>query len=562
MGTGTTNVLGRIMASFGKFAGAEPSFSPASDVTFGGVLFALPALLSTGLLKYTDQCFRLPKGYYLLESIFLFLAFMALCRIKTIEGTRYLSPGEWGNLLGLDRCPEAKTLRKKVALLSQDDRPSRWMQELSSFWMKFESEDNSVLYIDGHVQIYSGSQTKLPKHYVSRQKLCLRAVTDYWVNAMDGRPFFKINKAVDPGLVKVVEEDIVPKLEGAVSGQPTEKELEAHPLLHRLTLIFDREGYSPELFFKMKKLQIACMTYHKFPKEDWPHEEFFAYEIRRYCGSTVKMMLAERGIFLGKKIWLREIRRLNSDGHQTSIISSDYCSRIDFIAKAMFARWCQENFFKYMKNHYNLDALTSYSIEGIPDTQMVVNPEWRSLDSKIRSRNGKLNRIEIKHSKLTLNGNIEEKKVEKYLDKKNEMENSIASFGEEIKKLKEQRKGVDKHIEIGQLPEDSRFSQLDVQSKYLVDTIKIIAYRAETAMANALREKITRPDEARTLLTGIFKADADIRPNLKEKTLTISLHHLAAKTSSEAIRYLCDELNATETKFPNSDLRIIYKLVS
>ena len=141
--------------------------------------------------------------------------------------------GEWGNLLGLDRCPEAKTLRKKVALLSRDDRPSRWMQELSSFWMKFESEDNSILYIDGHVQVYSGSQTKLPKHYVSRQKLCLRAVTDYWVNAMDGRPFFKINKAVDPGLVKAVEEDIVPKLEGAVSGQPTEKELEAHPQIGR-----------------------------------------------------------------------------------------------------------------------------------------------------------------------------------------------------------------------------------------------------------------------------------------------------------------------------------------
>jgi hypothetical protein len=73
-------------------------------------------------------------------------------------------------------------------------------------------ESTGVLYIHGHVRVYNGSQTELPRHYVARQQLCLRATTDYWVNAMDGQPFFMVNKAVDPGLRKVLEHEIVPRL--------------------------------------------------------------------------------------------------------------------------------------------------------------------------------------------------------------------------------------------------------------------------------------------------------------------------------------------------------------
>ena len=70
-----------------------------------------------------------------------------------------------------------------------------------------------VFYIDGHLRVYHGSQTKLPRHHVSREKLCLRATVDYWVNATGGLPFFFINKAVDPGLCQVLEHDIVPRIE-------------------------------------------------------------------------------------------------------------------------------------------------------------------------------------------------------------------------------------------------------------------------------------------------------------------------------------------------------------
>ncbi len=89
-------------------------FEPALDVSNGGVLWALPALLANGLLRHTKQNYSLPKGFYSLAQIFVLLAFMALDRIRSIEQLRYAPPGEYGKLLGLDRIPEVRTLRKKI----------------------------------------------------------------------------------------------------------------------------------------------------------------------------------------------------------------------------------------------------------------------------------------------------------------------------------------------------------------------------------------------------------------------------------------------------------------
>ena len=187
-----------------------PGFVPALDVPHGGVLCALPALLAVGLLAGVERHLQLPKGYYGLDSLLMLLAFMALARLGSIEALRYEAPGEWGKLLGLDRVPEVRTLRAKIQLLAQENQPAAWSAALCERWMAAAPEQAGVLYVDGHVRVYNGSQTPLPRHYVARQRLCLRATTDYWVNAMDGQPFFVVNQVVDPGLIAVIEQQIVP----------------------------------------------------------------------------------------------------------------------------------------------------------------------------------------------------------------------------------------------------------------------------------------------------------------------------------------------------------------
>ncbi len=168
-------------------------------------------------------------------------------------------------------------------------------------------EEAAVLYIDGHVRVYHGTGKNLPKHYVARQRLCLSATADYWVNAMDGQPFFVVSQAVDPGLLQVMERDLIPRLEKDVPNQPSQQQLEDDPSLHRFTVVFDREGYSPIFLAAMKKKRIACLTYHKHPGEDWPRQEFFATPVRLASGQETTMQLAERGTRLSNQLWLREM---------------------------------------------------------------------------------------------------------------------------------------------------------------------------------------------------------------------------------------------------------------
>ena len=164
--------------------GAPIEFELVKDVPDGGVLFALPALLLLGLLSKSREMFSMPEGFYPLESIFLLLALMALARIPSLEALRYVAPGEWGKLMGLDRIPEVRTLRQKITqLCSEQGLAERWSNALAKQWMAQEPECAGVFYADGHVRVYHGKLTDLPRRYIARERLCLRGTTDYWVNA-------------------------------------------------------------------------------------------------------------------------------------------------------------------------------------------------------------------------------------------------------------------------------------------------------------------------------------------------------------------------------------------
>ena len=573
MGVATTNVLDRVMASAGLLpGGVAVRFERCEDVSQAGVLLALPALLACGLLRHSAKYFHLPEGYYTLGNIFLLLGLMILNRVKSVEELRRSAPGEWGKILGLDRSPVVETLRQKIKLITNSGSAvEQWAGALAQDWMQAESLEQGVgglLYlVDGHVRVYHGSQTKLPRHYVARQRLCCRATTDYWVNQPEGSPIFKINQAVDPGMIAVLREQIVPRLETDVPNQPTAAQLKADAKLCRFTLVFDREGYSPGLFRDMWDKRIACQTYRKGPYEAWPTEEFAPTQVRLKNGTTVTWKLAERGVLLGTKaseqIWVREVRKLTERGHQTAVVGTQYGVDQVQIARDQFGRWSQENFFHYAGRSFDLDRLIDYQLESVPDTVEVVNPAWRQLDSQVRGQRAVLARQQGDFAALILKGEIETQTVEEFLSRKQALQEEIQQQELRVAELKKQRRGQDRKIAFSKLPEEDRFEQLSHRSKHFIDTLKITAYRAETALVHILREKIQahHQDDARSLARQIFKTEANLIPDPQEKTLTVEIHALSTPRDDVALEHLCAELTATETKYPGTELRLIYRKV-
>ena len=569
LGTGCTRPDERTLAAYGMSQGAPVIFEPCLDVPNGGVLCALPALMLNGLLDGCKYFLGELTGYYREAHILLLVAYMALCRVKTTEQIRSYSPGEFGKIIGLDRVPEVKCLRDKLSQLSKDDSAACWAAHLSKRWLTEDSNAAGTLYIDGHVRVYHGGLTKLPKRFVSRDRLCLRGTTDYWVNDSIGRPFFVVEKVIDPGMIKTLDTDIIPRLLKDVPDQPTEKELEENPFICRFILVFDREGYSPKLMRRLwKDHRIGCITYKKFAKKDekWPVEMFSDVTVRLSNGEDVVMRLAEQGSMIGSnkdsQVWVREVRKLTDSGHQTSLVSTAYDLEHVELAGRMFARWCQENFFRYMMRHYAIDLIVEYGTDGFPDIAKAVNPARRKLERIRNSLNSKLKTRQARFVARGLHTEPEKdtKKHEKWVQKKADMLEEIELYKCELEEVKLELKEMPTHINIEDMDEEDQFQQLRPDRKQLLDTIKMIAYRAETAMASILRCETIDTAAARQLIIDLCTTEADLIPDNENKQLRVRIHGASRPAANRAIERLVSHINEAEITYPGTDMQMVYEL--
>jgi Transposase protein len=288
-------------------------------------------------------------------------------------------------------------------------------------------------------------------------------------------------------------------------------------------------------------------------------EEFTAHRVQLAGGQAVTMKLAERGSRLSNTLWVREIRKLTDSGHQTALLTTNFQASIRGLAVSLFARWSQENFFRYMREHYGLDRLVEYGTELVPESIEVVNPQWRRLDSQIRSKTGQRYRLNAEFGAVALSEGLSENEVQMYEQRKGQLQEQIQHLDVEIEDLKQHRKQTAHHVPIKSLPEEERFTRLRTERKHFIDTIKMIAYRAETSLVSLLREHLARSDDARTLARQIFQTEADLLPDLNAKTLTVRIHHLTQAAHDQVLEKLCSALNETQTVFPGTDLTLFFK---
>ena len=570
MGKSCTNETGRILAARAG-ASSTPVFGNHLDLRHGGILLTLPSLLACGLLNHIGR-FADIKGYYTAEQVFIALAFIVLLRVKNLECSQEIPSGELGRCMGLDRIPEVKTLRQRISAFCNHTDVEEWLSLLSREWMQATEDLDGVLYVDGHVNLYYGSQVEMPKRFVSRLRLCMSGSTDYWISDRLGQPFFVVSKTLNEGMTKTLIDDIIPRLNRDVPNQPTAEALAENEDLHRYMLVFDRECYSIDFFIHLQQERIAFCTYRKNVKEDWPEDAFTEYETVDASGEKENMLLAERSTVLygtkekgkpQKSITVREIRKLSASGHQTAIITTNQMLTMACLAVLMFARWCQENFFKYITESFGIDSITSYFKGKLPDTSQIINPAYRELVNQQKQITALLNKQKMIYAEISLSeNNLSDKQMEKHIKKKAVIKQEIEVLQEKRTDIIGQKKATDKKITFADVNENQIFETSINERKFFLDTIKIIAYRAETALANMIKKKMATPERARSLIRTIYQSDADIKVDNDNKILHVKIHRSNHWADDEIIEFLCQKLNETQTVFPSSDLTLCFSLVS
>jgi len=514
----------------------------------------LPSLIAQGLLQYKQVYKALSDGYYGLQSTILTLAFMALCRIKNVEQLKQHNVGELGILIGLDRVPEGRCLREKMQQIVVQNKAKEYNTELFNHWLPKNEE--LFFYIDGHVRIYYGYAANLPVKYISRQKLCLNATTEYWVNDIQGLPYLVFMGALTEKMQDVIEQQIIPELKASDSI----KERIANKEKLLCTIVIDRECYEPAFFQRLlEKHQTAVITYRKNVKDKWDENVFKSYVID-VIGNKVTVLLCEQVVLLGG-IEFREVRSLNEGGHQTAIITTNPTITIEQIASKMFSRWSQENFFKYLIADYDFDKMIEYGTEKVSETSKIVNPAYRKISSSIKKATEKIRRQEAKF--YTIVEQIHEAPLEKIptlTPQQLKAKTALESLKEAKAKLVTERLIIPTKIMLKDMPEEKRLNKLKTESKLFLNVIKMICYRAETNIFEIITPHFQKShNEGRMLIKQLFSTPADIIPDAIENTLTIGVNSLSTPRYNEVINELCVILNQSETIFPGTNLRLIYK---
>ena len=538
----------RALARMGQLVEAAPQFVAAEAVRYGGALLALPALLTLGLVDAGEQAYgALKKGFYGLRATLLVLAFMALLRIRTPEQLQGHPPGELGVLLGLDRAPEVKTLRRKLWELAAQKRATTFSRQLAERWVRESADAVGVLYIDGHVRPYNGTAHTLPKGYVTRRRLCMPATTDVWVNQQDAQPLFVVTAPANDDLLAMLRREILPHVRGLVGER-------------RVTLVFDREGWSPKFFREVHLQGFDVLTYRKGRYAAWPVETFRTVT-GVVDGREVTYELAERRVEVLKGFTMREIRRLCANGHQTAMVTTRWDLAIEVAAYRMFERWTQENFFRYMRQHFSLDALVTYAVEPADPERTVPNPQRKALAKALAKSQAALKELEQRYGAQALtNAEAQRPTMRGFKIANAELGQRIRTQQEQTQQLKARLTALPKRVAVKDVVDGAEIVRLAPEAKHLTDSIKMLAYRAETALARLLADHYARTeDEGRALIREMLLSDADIVPYPEQQRLVVRLHSLANPRSNAALAKLCETLNTLVVAYPGTHLKMVYE---
>jgi len=548
LGVGTTRVMERVLAATGKLRQAEPRFEASSSVSNAGALIALPPLLSLGLLEVGEKVYgELRNGFYGLRSTLMCLAFMALLRIRNPDRMQFEAPGELGALLGLDRAPEAKTIRRRLLELSERKLAHRFSAGFAERWVHQASRAVGLLYVDGHVRAYHGEKHHLSKTHVARRRLCMAATTDYWINDKSAEPLFLITGEANERLIATLKERILPEVRRLVGTR-------------RVTVVFDREGWSPKLFAELYEASFDVMTYRRGRYRKWPLGAFAVVQ-GRVDGRGVSYQLAEKTVRIRRGFKMREVRRLRADGtRQTAVLTTCWKMPILQVAWRMFARWRQENFFRYMREHFALDALASRRVQPVDPARSIPNPKRRNLEKRLASMRLQLQKLQTEYGARALENEESRRPTARGFKIANgRLGTEIRALSERCLRLKERISALPKRVAVGEAEGETMVS-LDPETKHLTDTIKMVAYRAETALVGVLGPAYTRTEEeGRALVREILRASADIVPDEGAGVLRVRLHGLANPRSNEAVKYLCEQLNELDITYPATALRLRYE---
>jgi hypothetical protein len=324
------------------------------------------------------------------------------------------------------------------------------------------------------------------------------------------------------------------------------------------TVVFDRAGWSPGVFQELLAMGFDILTYRKGRIRHIAEKRFTLHKAK-LDGRPVEYLLNDQPVrFLKGKLRLRQVTRLTETGHQTPIVTSRWELRAIVVAHRMFERWRQENFFKYLREEYLIDALADYQVEPDDPSRSVPNPARKAAVKEVHAARVHLRKLRESYGAAAIDyihGPTSKDSGFEIAEEKIRME--IEKATNHIKRLQARRDSFPARMTVADAQKGQEMVKLSTERKHLTNVLKMVAYQSESDLVELIRPHYNRvEDEGRTFIQMALQDTADIEP--MNHRLRIKLAPLSSTHRSRVLESLCVALNETKTLFPGTRLQMHY----
>ena len=228
---------------------------------------------------------------------------------------------------------------------------------------------------------------------------------------------------------------------------------------------------------------------------------------------------------------------------------------IETVALRMFSRWQQENFFRYMRHEFALDHLPSTAVEPADPAERTQS-RGDGEEARAGSVTAQLAKAEQAYGQQAHDTAAQQRRTVRGCTISHEL-------GRTIKNLCPARGQLDAELtalpaRVAETMNGEPIVRLERERKIITDTVKMVAYRAETQLANLVGPLLpSRHDEAREFMRQVFELPADLLPNYERGELVVRLHSMTSRATI-APASLCGVLNELDVSYPDTEqLRLV-----
>jgi transposase-like protein len=607
----------RVAARFGLLPEAAPVFAPAARAPLAGLLLALPALEATGLLACARRVFgALPNGFYGLDTVLVEAVLRTLAGQPRAEGATRIDPAALGRVLGLDRAPEVKTIRRKIAALAGAGKGGQLIAAMAATHLAQPGAPDGdpdasvgvVLYVDGHVRAYQGGR-KVGKTHLARLKFPAPATLETWVSDAAGAPVLVV--LAQPGASLAGElRRLLPTLRAAVGDD------------RRVLVGFDRGGWSPALFAHLHAHGFDVLTWRKGPTDDIDPARFTDLTFlddngRRHAwraaDTTVQLPLstpssthptggdahhhdqsqgdgkdqdqdqengvgADQGgdesgqrVFVMRQVTLavpatRHARtqggRGDSGVRQIHILTTRTDLPTEQVIYRMGSRWRQENYFRYARMHFDLDSHDSYTATDDDPDRFVPNPAKKAAHQQLLAARARYEKQAARTDAALLEARSPAPGVPTLITNAahDAITADLRAAQDALSAAAAAHQATPARLPLKLVNPGQQV--LDIDTKLITHAIRIAAFNTATTLARDLRVHTSYAranHEAHTLIRHALTGSGDLDPKT-DGVLTVRLDPLPTPRATTAIAQLCEHLSATQTRYPGTDLILRYEM--